>query len=69
VCFATLDTTLKRACSAFTANQLFRLELLGLLLGSNTVLFTTKVCIFTFETLIVGKFVHGEFLEITFEVF
>jgi hypothetical protein len=68
VCFATLNAALKRSSGTFTTHQLFWLELLLFLLRSNTIFLAAKVCIFTFEALIVGQFVHGKLLKIAFEV-
>lgn len=62
VSFATLDSALKRSCRTLATDQIFWLELLGLLLSANAVFFATKVRIFTFKTLVVGKFVHSELL-------
>jgi hypothetical protein len=69
VSFATLDTALERSLSALRTHQFLWFEILLLLLSANAVLFATKIRIFAFKALVVGKFVHSKLLKIALEVF
>ena len=65
VCFATRISHAQTRRGTLPAHQLFRLEILGLLLRAQAILHATKVRIVTLVTLIVGQFERGPPLKVS----